>query len=152
MKETTRQIIGQALLESLEDRRLMSSVSMVGETVVLQGSPGANNKLSVAIDPGGKTLFVRANKVSAHIPTSAVKSIRAIGGEGCDWITIDKALTKPSYIRTGAGADLISGGGGADTVMAGHGNDTINGNGGDDFIVDGPGADSVNAGTGDDAS
>jgi hypothetical protein len=150
MNPTTRQIIGHAVLESLEDRRLMSAVNVVGGTVVLQGSPRGNNKLSVALDPGGKTLFVRANKLSAHVLTSSIKTIRVIGGEACDWVTIDPALKLPAYVRTGAGADTITTANGNDTILAGHGNDVIRTNGGDDFINDGPGADSVIAGNGDD--
>ena len=53
-------------------------------------------------------------------------------------------------IESGAGADTITGGALADTIIAGHGANEVRGLGGDDLIVTGDQADFIVAGTGDD--
>jgi Ca2+-binding RTX toxin-like protein len=61
--------------------------------------------------------------------------------------SVDRGLT----VNAGGGADVISGGLGADTITAGAGADTITGGAGNDVISGGGDADDITGGTGGDA-
>ncbi len=145
--------VGNALFEALEDRRLMSSVQLVDGMLILQGNANGNNRISVSPDSNGTTLYARANDAKGHYLLHDIKSIRVIGGEKTDTVTIDKALSKSSFVRAGGGNDYIEGGSGSDTILGGGGVDTLVGGGGDDLIISGgQGADKVTAGAGDNPS
>src|SRR5438105_13372115 len=79
-----------ASFEPLEDRRLMSQVSLVDGMLILQGNAHGHNRLSVSPDSGGNTVFARANKVKEHFLLKDIKTIRIVGGETSDNIRIDK--------------------------------------------------------------
>src|SRR4051812_10396094 len=89
-----------ASFEPLEDRRLMSQVSLVDGMLVLQGNAHGNNRLTVSPDSNGTTCYARANKEKAHYLLKDVKSIRIVGGEKRDVVEIDTAIKKSSYIKT----------------------------------------------------
>src|SRR5687768_4280239 len=134
MKREKHNITGFAKVESLEDRRLMSSVQLVDGMLILQGKHHGHNKLTVTPDDNGTTLFARANNAKGHYLIKDIKSIRIIGGEKSDKVNIDPSINKPSYIRVGDGSDYVNGGAGSDTVFGGRGGDLLIGNGGDDLL------------------
>ena len=144
-------VAAKPTFESLEDRRLMSNVTLVDGMLILQGNQHGNNRLTVSPDSNGTTLFARANDKKAHYLLKDVKSIRIVGGDKRDNVVIDAAIKRNAYVRTGEDRDFVSGGGGSDTVFGGHEPDTLMGNGGDDLLLGGgQGADKVDAGSGDD--
>ncbi|MFB2531728.1 Hint domain-containing protein [Paracoccus sp. p3-h83] len=83
---------------------------------------------------------------------------KVITGSGNDTIDASNAsLTNTGgsigiNIDTGAGNDLITGSGGADSIIAGAGSDTINGGNGNDTIAAGDGDDDITFGAGDSVS
>src|SRR4051812_36675979 len=93
--------------ESLEDRRLMSQVALVDGMLILQGNANGFNRLTVSPDSNGTTVYARADQTKAHYLLKDVKSIRIIGGEKCDEVTIDASIKKAAYIRTGSGDDSV---------------------------------------------
>src|SRR5262249_28296938 len=74
--------------------------------------------------------------------------IRVSVGGGNDTVTIADAITIPTVIDAGAGADSVKGGGGSDLVFGGAGNDTISAAAGDDNVDAGAGNDSIIGGLG----
>src|SRR6184192_576776 len=98
-----------ALVESLEDRRLMSSsVELVNGMLILQGKCQGHNRLAVTPDQGGQTVFARANGVKEHYLLKEIKSIRIIGGEKADNVVVDDSIKKSCYVRAGAGDDSVT--------------------------------------------
>src|SRR5688572_22387223 len=151
MKREKQNINGFAKIETLEDRRLMSSVQLVDGMLILQGKHHGHNRLAVVPDDNGTTVFARANQAKGHFLLKDIKTIRIVGGEKNDTVDIAAALKKSSYIRVGAGNDTVSGGSGSDTVLGGAGADSLNGGAGDDLLYGQSGPDKINAGKGDDA-
>src|SRR5687767_14051696 len=94
---TTR--VGKPVLETLEDRRLMSAVNLVDGMLILEGKPHGFNRLTVSPDANGTTLFARANGVKAHYNIKDVKSIRIIGGAKGDVVDVDRAVRKNTYVN-----------------------------------------------------
>src|SRR5687767_11021811 len=157
MKKATRHNLntnsangGKPVLETLEDRRLMSSVQLVDGMLILGGKANGFNRISVSPDANGTTLFARANDAKAHFDIKDVKSIRVIGGSKKDVVDIDESIKQNCYIRTQGGADSVVAGSGSDTVFGGNDNDTLRGGAGDDLLVGGAGNDRHDAGIGDD--
>src|SRR6476620_483214 len=107
---TRKSNVGNALFEALEDRRLMSSVQLIDGMLIVQGNVNGNNRLTVSPDTNGTTIYARANDVKGHYLLKDVKSIRVVGGEKSDTVTIDKALAKSAFVRTGNGDDYVGGG------------------------------------------
>ena len=139
-----------SIIETLESRQMMSaSVQLVDGMLILQGASRGHNHLTVSPDANGTTLFARADSVKKHYLIKDVQSIRIVGGDKPDQVAIAPNITKPSFIRTGGGADSVSGGGGSDTIMGGAGNDTITGGAGDDLLLGQGGSNNVDAGNGD---
>src|SRR5207253_8241143 len=129
MNNATRILIAQPTIETLEDRRLLSAVHLIDGMLIVGGNANGNNRLSVTSDPGGETVFARANDVKAHYLLKDVRQIRVVGGEKNDVVTIDAALKKSAFIRVGSGDDSVTCGSGSDTVFAGNGRDTVIGGG-----------------------
>src|SRR4051812_3935287 len=94
-----RNAIGKAILETLEDRRLMSQVHLVDGMLILQGNPHGFNRISVTPDANGTTVFARAGKAKGHFALKDIKSIRIVGGEKDDNVKIDPSIKKNAYIR-----------------------------------------------------
>src|SRR2546423_1283529 len=103
----------RAVFESLEDRRLLSSVSFSNGVLPLTGDENAANKLTVFANEHGR-VWGLANNNGTSVSVKSVKSIHIIGGSGADLIEIDPRLHKPTTIDAGAGDDTIRGGGGPD--------------------------------------
>ncbi|MEA2709748.1 MAG: hypothetical protein QOF78_2349 [Phycisphaerales bacterium] len=163
MKKATRSNINDAInstlvggrgckpvLETLEDRRLMSAVHLVDGMLILEGKANGLNRISVTPNTDGITLFARANGAKAHFNITDVKSIRIIGGGMDDNVFVDPTIRQDAYIRTAGGRDSIVAGSGNDTVIGGNDNDTLRGGAGDDLLIGGAGQDRLDAGANDD--
>lgn len=148
------------VFETLEDRRLLSSVWLSNGVLTLAGDPDRANDL--VVQPSGtKNLYVYANGVNKTVPLSSVKLVKFVGGPKADGIFLASTLTLNAEVKAGAGDDDIRLGKGNDYVEAGDGNDKIwtrpgddkafGGNGNDSFLGD-IGNDSFDGGSGDDTA
>lgn len=107
------------------------------------------------VDASGVT--TNAGNITADFSAStSTAALTLKGGAGADVLTgglgndtIEGGAGADTLIG-GAGNDTISGGAGADLIDAGSGNDTVNGGAGADIIIAGAGNDKINAGAGDD--
>ena len=156
------------VLESLEDRRLLSSVTLTGGVLKVVGESDRANDLVVQPAASGK-IYVYANNVNKTFRISDVKSVQFTGGSKGDGIFLASKLELDAVVNAGAGDDDIRLGEGDDVVNAGDGDDKIwtrpgndkayGGNGDDRFLGDdgndvfegGPGNDSADGGGGNDA-
>ena len=91
--------------EALEDRRLMSKVGLVDGMLVLQGNANGNNKLTVSADPGGKTVYARANDVKKHYLLKDIQrrhfnamAVRCGAGQSADSLITDILAATPDVI------------------------------------------------------
>src|SRR5437762_8999057 len=126
MNTDTNEIIGKAVLETLERRQMMSAVSFKDGILVVQGLSAAPNNLTINLSPDGASVWGVANgETGAPVAVSQVRQIRIIGGDGDDMVHVDPRVMIPVYIRTGNGDDNITAGAGREVILAGSGNDTI---------------------------
>ena len=156
--------------ESMEGRRMLTTVALVGTELQVEGDGGAD---TVIITPAsGGNARVRTDAGTVDVQAGTFDSIRVRTFGGADRVTVAD-FGVPVEIRGGSGSDYISlyrsagygggteihGGGGNDRILAsnaadlifgGGGNDYIVGNGGADEIHGGGGADSINGGDGND--
>src|SRR5262249_1484231 len=146
------EIIGKAVLETLERRQLLSAVNFRDGVLSIQGQNGAANDLAVHVSADGNTIWGEANgEAGSQIQTSLVRRIRIIGGENSDTISVDANVNIPVYVQGGNGDDVITTGSGNDTIKAGNGRDTLDGCKGNDAIDGGNGADSIHGAAGRDS-
>jgi len=126
--------IDNAVLEVLEDRRLMSAVSMEGSTLRIAGESRANS-ISVDLSTDLSSIVVTLNNDAAQsFPLSAVKRLKISGGPSDDRISVSPALNLKASINGRAGNDTIMGSGGSDSLSGGNGDDVLVSNGGRDQL------------------
>jgi PKD repeat protein len=150
--------LGVPLFETLEDRRLLSSVSLSNGVLQLTGDSGSANDLVVQRS-GSTNLYAYANNVNKKVALSSVKSVKFTGGSKADNIFLASDLKLNAEVKAGGGNDIIRLGLGNDYVDAGDGNDRIwtregndkaYGGNGDDEIAGDLGDDYLDGGAGDD--
>ena len=141
-----------AQCEALEERRLLSGVSLSrGGTLYIEGSR-ADDQISVTRDAADKSVVrVTVNGEDNTFRYGRVKRIVVSAGRGDDLCVVNKKIVKPALIQGGMGDDSIYGGGGDDSLLGHDGDDSCNGGAGDDSIVSGHGRDTLNGGDGDDS-
>src|SRR5262249_55951870 len=83
--------------------------------------------------------------VSQTFSTASVGAIVIDGDQGNDIITVDAAISVPTWIYGGLGDDYIRGGSGVNHIYGGAGNDTIVGGSGSDVIFGGSGSNTISA-------
>lgn len=136
-------------LETLEDRRLLSSISLSNGVLTLTGDSNSENKL--VIQPSGSSkLYVYANNVNRTVALSAVRSVKFVGGSKDDDIFLASKLRLDAVVNAGAGNDYIRTAEGNDVVDAGDGNDRIRSRPGNDRVIGGNGNDSFEGEDGND--
>jgi hypothetical protein len=144
-------------VEPLESRQLLSAAWIDSGILKVTGDRYMTNNLSVSLS--GSTYTARANSITKTFPASSVNSIKIIGANYGDRMSVAGNITAPSYMEGWGGYDTISGGSGNDTIKGGDGNDSIMGNAGDDslmgdagndFLDGGSGADFIDGGSGSD--
>src|SRR5690554_1277941 len=117
MNYNTHRILQQAVVETLEERRLMSSVTFADGVLTLTGDPQSANNLSVTLNGPGNRIFGQVGYSARSVLLSRVREIRVIGGEGNDTVIVDSRLLKGTFIDTRGGHDTINGGAGNDTIL-----------------------------------
>ena len=147
-----------AQIESLESRRLFSSVSLSSTGVLtVTGNSAVANQLTVQRSTGGTsvvaTITSGGSTLTKSFVSSKVKKVSVTGGSYGDRIDIGQrgaTFTAAAIINAGAGADVIHGGPEADLINAGDGNDSIGCGAGNDTVDAGNGSDLVHGNDGND--
>jgi len=128
------------MIESLEPRRLMSA-SLVNGALTVEGTDLTDQiSLSVSGKKANQTLNVKI--LTAGVATvqsfklSEVNTIAIFGYGAADLISVSSSVKIGCVIDGGEGKDLISGGGGNDTIFA-------SGDGAGDLIAGGGGKDTA---------
>lgn len=128
-------------IETLEGRQLMS-VTLDPATHVLTATGTAGND-QILVSPAGSNLKVTVNGKAATFPKAKVAKIVLNGLGGNDSLRSSNAVTVPTTLNGGAGADYLLGGGGDDRLNGGDGDDVLDGGYGADFTSGGAGDDTV---------
>jgi hypothetical protein len=136
------------LFETLEGRRLLSSVSLSSGVLKITGNSSSANNLGVSVS--GSNLVASHNGATQSYSASSVSRIEIIGGSSADNIWIKPEVTVSSVLRGNGGNDSISGGSGRDTIWAGSGNDVAYGNSNNDSLRGEDGQDTLYGGSGTD--
>jgi PKD repeat protein len=145
-KATAASAQGNGSLESLEGRRLLSSVAIDDGSLVIYGNKTSSNELGVY--RSGSNLVAFHNGDTRTIDYTSVSRIFIYGSSDNDKIWITPEVTKAAVIRGYAGDDVLYGGGGNEWIYGGKGNDRAWGNRGNDFVSGGDGTDQLWGGTG----
>jgi PKD repeat protein len=139
-----RAAIERSVLEVLEGRKLLSSVTFADGVLTIDGS--ADQRLSANVDLSGDGSRIRVFATGNDAQSFAklqVKSINIVGSPGDDRIRIANRIKIAAHIQGGDGDDKITGGGGDDTIDGGAGNDSIRGRSGNDEITGDAGNDDL---------
>jgi Ca2+-binding RTX toxin-like protein len=143
----------RVFVQSLESRRLLSSVSLLSDHVlVVTGNQKSANTITVGLSPGGTSIDVTVNGNLSTFTATDVKKVRIYGGKEADTITINEtngAFMYPTFIDGEAGNDVIIGGSGPEIIVSGKGKDSITVGNGNDYVF-GHGGDTITAGSGND--
>ena len=143
------------VIETLEGRQMLSSVSLSGGVLTLSGDNGRTNVLSVS--RGGNQVLAEANDRKVWYDYNKVNSIRITGGDRNDRVSVSDQIYRDAtvyagagddFVLTGSGNDLIYGGAGGDDLNGGKGNDKIYGQDGNDDLQGGPDYDLLDGGNG----
>ncbi len=162
--------IPHGIVESLEERRLLSGIFLTGTTLLIRGDAQSTNvvdvhyattgDISVTLDSTNALGLVK--HFDKTLPPTSVAKVLIRGGVKNDTINVGRsgsafnittfifAQGGNDLINTGSEADFIDAGAGNDTVSSGNGNDTVRGSTGDDLITVGNGDDKVDGGVGND--
>lgn len=148
--------MNQAIIETLEHRRLLAASLGDDGTLRLSGTRG-NDRIAVFVSQTQPNMLVTRINATEQLWTLAeVTRIWISGGRGDDSVSL---FNLPVAARTygGAGDDTILGGSLRNRIFGGHGNDTISGgatrdmvygDAGDDVIRGGGGSDVLHGGDG----
>jgi hypothetical protein len=118
--------IARTKIESLEDRRLMSSVALLDGVLQVQGDLQMSNRISLSLSSDGTQIQANMGRgLVQKVAAAEVRSIEVKGGMLADRIVIDPKIEIYASIYGDGGNDSIRAGGGADTVYGGAGNDQI---------------------------
>lgn len=140
----------QAAFETMETRRLLSTVVVTDGVLVIDADPRTASNIIVDLNAPDRRIRGYCQGVEATFAASEVKAVRITGSDADDSVYIDQAIKLPTLIRTGAGNDRVRGGRGVDTVDAGPGNDTVYGSRGHDRLSGGEGNDIIHGNGGHD--
>lgn len=131
LSRTRKHSVLTAILETLEQRRLLAGVSLNGDTLIIDGTEGADTILvSRLVQNNQASLIASLNGQTTSFAESQVAHIQVNGNEGDDAITIAPDVTAPASLLGGQGNDSLTGGGGNDLLAGNDGSDTVNGGGG----------------------
>ena len=138
-------------LEPMEDRRLLSAVSLASGVLTVTGTSVADSIYVTYMVAGDKVNVYDGGTVRGSFARTSVKSIKLSMGDGNDSVSINPAVGKiPATIDGGNGSDSLGGGAGNDTITGGAGDDTLSGGDGNDRIESGDGANKLIGGNGND--
>jgi hypothetical protein len=140
-------------LESLEPRLVLAAsatlsasvrvaaaaarVTMVGETLMVEGTPGPDRIRILPTQLPGTVRVVFDGKVLGSY--GPVANIDVSAGAGNDTVVVDPRITLPTLLDGRAGNDRLRGGSGPNVLLGERGNDTLIGNPSRDTLDGGPG-------------
>ena len=148
MKLANSSILDRAVLETLETRQMLSSVTFDSGHLTITGLGNKTNAIQLKQVNGRVMTVINGDRSSRQL--EGIKSITITGGDKADYIEVEQKLTVPVTIHAKAGDDRVIGGGGNDVIEGGAGNDTIRGGRGADMIYGNAGNDRIYAGDGND--
>lgn len=134
----TPNAIDQAIAEVLEDRTMMSTVTLTNGVLTIDAAGDARLKANVTQNAAADKIRVFASGSDDRrqsFPRVQVREIEIIGSNGDDSIHLAKNVNVPAVIQSGEGNDRIVGGAGDDVIDAGLGNDKVKGGRGDDILA-----------------
>src|SRR2546426_12750121 len=102
------QPVGQAALETLEGRTLLSAVLFSDGVLTLTGDQDRNNIIRIDYNRG-TNLTAIANGVYRSVPRNEVGFVRITGGGGIDRIRVSRYFNGPTLIVAGPGNDIVYG-------------------------------------------
>ncbi len=123
---------------------VIAASRMQGNNLIVGGT-AADDTIQFETGPNPEDVEVFLNGVSQGVYQPSGE-LRAFGEDGNDTITVDAAITLPSYLRGDAGNDTLRGGAGPDRLIGGDGDDQLFGLGGDDLLKGNQGADTLSGG------
>src|SRR4051812_5099721 len=141
----------QPMIEFLEDRKLLSAVSLSrGGTLFVEGSR-RNDDIVVRRNPANRgEIEVRHNGESETF-SRRVRRIVVVTGAGDDSALVDRRVSPSSTLTGGDGDDSLFGGAGDDSLEGDAGDDSLVGGSGNDHVRGGDGADDCDGSDGDDS-
>ena len=122
-------------------------VSLVGGVLTIIGSDTAGDVIAIS-RLLNNIVVVSSISGLKSFALSAVTEIRVDARGGNDIVATLSNVTKPMTIDGGAGNDVLTGGGGANTIFGGAGNDLLYGADGADILFGGDGDDVLFGGQG----
>lgn len=108
MKNITRHNNGTAVVETLEGRTLMSSVSLQDGVMTVRGNSSNYNNLSVSLTSDNQIRGF-ANGTTKSVNATSVSAIRIIGGKAADQVYVHPDLAAKTNVQTYGGKDLVQG-------------------------------------------
>ena len=140
-----------ALIESLENRKLLSAVSLsAGGTLYVEGTRRADDVV-VRRNPANRGQIEVRGDGTSELISGRVRRIVVVSGAGDDSVLVDRRVAPPCTLMGGDGDDSLYGGSGDDSVEGDLGDDSCLGGAGDDSIRGGDGVDSIEGSDGDDS-
>ena len=141
------------MIETLENRTLLTAVLSPAGVLTENGLPGAaNDTILVSNAIVGTTPAIRVQHVNHGenqlFPASRVNLIVLNGFAGNDQLRLAPDVAKNAVINGHDGNDLLVGGKGHDRLFGGNGTDTMHGMNGNDLLDGGLGADNMFGGLG----
>lgn len=140
-------------VEGLERREVLSTVSLMGGVLQIDGDARINNAV---VESRNGVIFVEVvsktsngavvERLQKSFSPASVASIKFSGNAGNDAFTNNTA--KPCVADGGDGNDVLQGGSGDDTLYGRAGDDTLTGLGGNDNLYGGSGKDTLKGGDG----
>lgn len=148
MKPETSDILDRAVVETLETRQMLSSVSFEAGNLSILGL--ANSKNAIQVKVSGDRVMTVMNGTQTSRSLAGLKSITIVGGDQNDYIEVSDRIKVPVNIYAKDGDDRIVGGRGSNRIEGGAGNDTIYGGPGHDRLYGGDGHDRIHGRSGND--
>jgi hypothetical protein len=116
-------------------------VSVVGDTLVIKGTPNPDHILLKAAQPAGVINVVFDGLDLGNF--GPVASILVQAGDGDDVVVAEPQVVVPIRMEGGAGDDCLEGGSGPDQLFGEEGNDILVGTPGRDALHAGPGSNHI---------
>lgn len=148
MKSETSDILGRAVVETLETRQMLSSVYFESGKLSILGLANSKNAIQVKINQDRVMTVMNGTPTSR--PIAGLKSITIVGGDHNDYIEVSNRIKVPVNIYAGDGDDRVVGGSGTNRIEGGAGNDTIYGGSRYDRLYGGDGNDRIHGRAGND--
>ncbi len=154
--------VPSVFFESLEDRRLLSAVTLSHWVLRVAGQANAPSTITVGLTPDQQSVTASVaytlpkkgpQLLTKTFPLSKVRLLVIHGGPQANSILIDQtngSFSIPAQITTGNGYDTVQGGDEQDRIICGRGNDSINSGNGNDVIYGGYGNATLIGGSGND--